>query len=187
MLAVRFAIVIGKTFVMGEGLSLFSEEQDELSFSMVIFYILLIPLIEEFLFRGFLDITKNKISIYFIGAAAIPGAFFLIEIPDMQFPVLFIVMLFIYAYLRIKSFQKGTNAFIEKHYHILVIASVIIFAGMHITNYQEYSLTTFVALLPRVISGFYLAYVVTKYNIWYAWLMHAINNTLPFIAMIVLG
>ena len=134
-----------------------------------------------------MGVTKSKISVYFIGLAAIFGSLLFIKESELIYPVLFVILLLGFAYLRIESFQRNADNFINRYYHILVVISVLIFAGTHITNYDDYSLATFVALIPRVISGFYLAYIVTKYSIWHSWLMHAVNNTIPFIVLLIAG
>lgn len=187
LLAVRFAVITSKALLLGEDLSDYSEEQEKLTLSMALSYIVLIPLLEELVFRGFLGIPKNKISVFLIGLAAIFGSLLFIKESELIYPVLFVILLFGFAYLRIDSFQQKTNNFIKRYYHILVVISVLVFAGTHITNYDDYSIATFIALIPRVVSGFYLAYLVTKYSIWHSWLMHAINNTIPFIVLLIAG
>lgn len=187
LLAFRLAIVIGKALLTGQDVFSLPKDEEAPMFSAFFTYVLLVPLIEEMVFRGFLGVSKNKISVYFIALAGILGSLFYIKVANLLFPVLFIILLVCYAYLRIRTFQKKVDAFIENYYYFLVIVSVLSFAGAHITNYEDYSLATLVALLPRVVSGFYLAYIVTKYNIWYAWFMHVVNNALPFITMLFIG
>lgn len=184
MLVVRFAIILIKALILGENLSDFSEEQDQFTFPMVLSFVIFLPLFEEIVFRGFLGLPKNKINTFFIGIAAIIGLLIIVKESEIVYPALFIVLLFGFAYLRIESFQNKVDNFIVRYYHILVIISVFLFAGIHITNYDDYSPGTFVAIVPRVISGFYLSFIVTKYSIWHSWLMHSVNNMIPFLFLL---
>ncbi|MGB3464030.1 MAG: CPBP family glutamic-type intramembrane protease [Cyclobacteriaceae bacterium] len=184
LLVLRYAIVLVKALLMEEDLLEFSEAEERLELSAVFSYILLIPLIEELLFRGFLDLRRKRSVIVFIGLAAIFGLFIYFRSDQFLFLGLFLILFVVYAYLRIDSFRHLVDGLLMRGYHLFVILSVLLFAGMHITNYDDYSVYTFMALIPRVISGFYLAFIVTKYTIWHSWLMHALNNTTPFLLIL---
>ena len=58
LLALRLAIVIGKALLTGQDVFSFPKEEETPLFSAIFTYILLIPLIEEMIFRGFLGIPK---------------------------------------------------------------------------------------------------------------------------------
>ena len=185
LLVVRYGIIIGKALLMGEDFTDFSENKEKLNIETVLSYVLLIPLIEELLFRGFLDLRRSRNLIVGIGLAALCAFFLFFRDEQYFFIVLFMIILLVYACLRIDAFYSILKGFVTRYYHLLAILSALIFAAFHITNYDDYSIYTFIPLVPRFISGLYLAYIISKYNIWYAWMMHAINNTTPFIILLV--
>jgi len=184
VLLARYSIVIGKALMLGEDITDFSEEMDRLSIGLAVSYILVIPLIEELIFRGFLGLPRRRKSMYFVALGFIAGLAIYLISSQFFYPLLFVVLLLSFAYIRIDSFNSFVDSAITKNYHLLVFISVFIFAGVHVTNYDDYSIATFVALIPRVISGFYLSYIISKYSIWHSWLMHAVNNAIPFLILL---
>ncbi len=146
----------------------------------LLMFVVFIPLVEEILFRGILNIRKSNWIVYVIGLGMIflvlsyiKGYFSLVGIG--------VILLFSFFYNRKSTFRKSIKNFISNNYLLLVYVSSILFGLAHITNYDTIEFKTFLSTLNRILGGLYFAYLVTKYNFWANSLMHIANNGLAFL------
>ncbi len=141
--------------------------------------ILLVPLIEEFTFRGFLNFKNRYIYILSV-LALLFFCFSFIKQEEIQLVICSIflslsILVYFYKELYIKMLK-----FISKHIFILAIVSSVAFGIIHISNYSEFGLVDIFTILQKIIGGLFLAYIAYKYNIWLSYFFHIINNIIPF-------
>jgi len=152
--------------------------------------VILAPLAEEFMFRGFLRYPLTIIGM--IGFGLIGMTMYLKSI-DYINPAMTLVMLVmslgILAWL-IKSesmHERIQNGFI-KYFGVVFYASVVIFAYVHIFNFHEVEqwYYTPVLVLPQFILALYLGYIRVRNNIWTSIYIHALNNAIPTALLIMM-
>lgn len=147
-------------------------------------YILLIPLIEEFTFRGFLNFKRRYIyvltilsltffSFSFIKQTEIQTIFFLVYLP--------LSVLFFFH----KKLYHLLLGFISKNLSILIILSSVLFGVIHLDNYNEFEMINLLPIIQKIIGGLFLAYIAYKYNIWISYIFHILNNMIPFMIIYV--
>lgn len=151
-----------------------------LNFSKLFSISLLIPLIEEFFFRGFINFKKRYIVIIsFISFIIISYSFIKFENLSTFFN-LFLFSVVIIIILK-SSIHRSLLNFIDNYLKYLIYISSFFFAIIHFSNYESFELANVIVIMQKIAFGLFLAYITYKYNIWYALLFHSLNNLIPFL------
>ena len=165
-------------------------DENEMSYLKIgtfISFVLVIPLLEEFCFRGIFMIPKKTIFIYPTLICIIVFILIFLKLDFKSIILITIISILGILYvINIANVRGNFNFFIENHHTILIIVSAIIFSIIHITNYESRDLETYLKLIPRLTGGLYLGYIAYKYGISKSYLMHVLNNLLPFIYLFVM-
>jgi membrane protease YdiL (CAAX protease family) len=146
-------------------------------------YLILIPLIEEFSYRGFLRFKNKKIFIISVIAIIILLATFIsVDI----FRNTSIIMLIILSCLIYFQNQRYEKFLLHINYNLkpLIWISSIIFGLMHLSNFSDFEYINLLGITEKIIAGLFFCYITQKYNIFYSYFFHALNNSLPFLIII---
>lgn len=151
LIAVNHSIVIEE-----ENTSVFTTN----IFSLIFFSVLIAPLSEEIIMRGWF--TKNKVFVV-LSLVSLPiicivkSTFFTISLTILWYTLLFI-----------------NNKVKKINIRFFIIVNSLLFSFFHQTdNFGEYD---FIRFLIHFFAGTSLAYIVLKYNIWKSVLAHFIYN-----------
>lgn len=157
-----------------------SSDLQLLSVRKFISYVIVLPLIEELAFRGFFSFT-NKLTVLLslLCLLIIIVIYFKVNTWTIAFISIMIVL---GGYLIIgKNSLSLFNGFIENYFILLLVISSFLFSIAHIRNYNEFNFQTILMIIPRFIGGLYFGYIAFKYGILKSFLLHLINNLLPFV------
>jgi len=153
-------------------------------------YILLIPLVEELGFRGFLLFHKKK----YVVIAALPilflpyslGESWCGELPWLRYPLMLLVALWLGSMLVNRKARDWTLGLIGRHKRVLIYASSIAFGCVHLMNHDHFAVINLLPIVPKVVSGLFRAYVTVRSNsIVPSWLFHAANNSVASLILYV--
>ena len=139
---------------------------------------IIIPIIEEILFRSWLILSPRNIAL-FIGS--LPYLLLKLLFPDMSWEVVMImslcmgIILYKLTYILLLRFHfkpiKSKKIIIS-----LVILSSIIFGFVHITNYPKINIYSVVLIIPHFFTGLAYAYLRIKNGLNWAFFLHSLNN-----------
>jgi len=160
---------------------------EKLNWEIFLGYVIVLPIIEEIIFRAPLLIPKSKIYSLLISINLIILSVFFIKNDLAQLIIIISIALLEILYWKSKILNELLNDFIKRKYFIFVIISSFSFGLLHMWNYEKIDLISFISVIRRIISGFYFAFIVTKYNLKSSCFLHGINNTIPFIIMLLIG
>lgn len=159
------------------------EDLKLLNLEKLILFIFILPIIEEFSIRGIFAFN-NKIYIMISVVSTIIILFaFINNILFSSILSLFIIIFGIYI-LANNDFRINFNSFIKNNHLYILILSSFIFGILHLGNYDKIDFHTFFKIIPKFIMGLYFGYIAYKYGILYSYMMHCINNTLPFLILL---
>ena len=155
-------------------------------YSLIVIFalsVILAPVIEEIIFRGFLRYPLSVVGIVLSGLIGIAGYLKYIN------SISWIVFGIIAAASIMLSFILYNNAtlisklefYFKKYFGVAFYASVVLFAYLHITNFNEvaYWYLTPLLVLPQFVLGLFLGYVRVRNNLWASMYVHALNNLVP--------
>ncbi len=142
---------------------------------------ILLPIIEEFAFRGFFSFSNSVVIIFSLLCLGIVLYTFLGQ-ALIVFTILFIVGMVL---LKNEKILLSFNEFIGVNFNILLIITAFLFSIGHIKNYEEVTVFTSLMLFPRFISGVYFGYIAYKYGILQSTILHMLNNLLPFVILFI--
>lgn len=152
---------------------------DKFNYSKIFPFIFLIPLIEELVFRGFLQFKSQLVFIL----SLISTLFCVTSIIKSETAVTYIIVAIIFFGLLVffnKKIYKKMLRFIEVNALIIIYVSSILFGSMHFLNYDTFSWVNLIPIFEKIIAGVFLCYITKKYNIWLSYVFHIINNSVPF-------
>ncbi|MDD1524221.1 hypothetical protein CYV15_06900 [Riemerella anatipestifer] len=182
--AFNFLLLIPKT-IFTDGPFFDPEDLESLSANVFISHIFIVPLIEEFVFRGFLR-HKSKLM-FFLSLLALMFIFlFSSFLKNENLKDILLVIIPIVGFISIinKSVYKKINLLITNNIRILIIVSSIGFGLMHLTNYEAFDWINLFGIFGKIIKGIFLCYITIKYSIWHSFLFHALNNIIPFLLIL---
>lgn len=140
-------------------------------------FILLIPLVEELAFRGFLLFHKKK----YVVIVALLMLFFIFSFENLswfRYPLMLLVALWLGLMLANRKARDWTLGLISRHKRVLIYASSIAFACAHLTNYDGFEVVSLLPIAQKVIAGLFFSYVMVRSNsIVPGLLLHAANNS----------
>ena len=166
---------------------------DRYGLNLALFLIIIIgPIIEETVFRGFLSNTKTIIGITLIFSTYYLALLtFNILITDYGFKKYFIVFLFILvpSGLIWISRQKITDA-VNSYKKMFIIISITLFTIIHALNYEvdfwnwKNVLSLFVLIIPYPFIGYVFTNIRLKCGLIWSIFLHIINNGLILIPLL---
>jgi membrane protease YdiL (CAAX protease family) len=183
LIILSFFVSFLKSLITNEG---FIDEGDlnKYNFLKIFPFIFLIPLIEELAFRGFLKF-KNRTMFFFSIISILIFITTFIKNEIFQFAsISIIIILTVVLYFHKKKYVKLLN-YITKNLKILIWISSIIFGLIHLTNFHNFEYINLLGITQKIIAGLFFCYITRKYNIFYSYFFHALNNSIPFLIIIV--
>jgi len=157
------------------------------SFQTFLVPALLLPLIEEMLFRLNLKISMNNLLIFFILIFGILlFRAFKLNQSDSLFlfiiPFIFIAILVYYKFYPDQKIKKYLHNFWVCHFGIIFHSSCWIFALLHLINFEEITPTLLflspLIVLPQLILAYALGFLRMNYGFQYNVIFHVIYNSL---------
>ena len=140
------------------------------------------PIIEEFLFRYYLNKLFGNLLYIFINTTILIYSF--TELTTKQF-LIYILLAAIMIYL-INIFLKKNYAsrrmifqLFKKYFYLLFYLSALTFGLVHVGNYQichNHSILIIFLVLPQLFAGLILGYARLKYGIFTSIILHSLNN-----------
>ncbi|MGO4818826.1 CPBP family glutamic-type intramembrane protease [Flavobacterium sp. W22_SRS_FP1] len=146
-------------------------------------YLILIPLIEEFSYRGFLRFKNKKIFIISVIAVITLLATFIKVDIYRNSSIIVIMILTCFIYFQNQLYEKFL-LYIDSYLKYLIWISSIIFGLMHLSNFNNFEYVNLLGITEKIIAGLFFCYITGKYNIFYSYFFHALNNSLPFFIII---
>ncbi|MFP3594539.1 hypothetical protein [Chryseobacterium sp. SIMBA_038] len=164
---------------------------DETSLYFILVACLLSPLIEEIAFR--LPLLFSNINFSFsatiISFFIVNRFFHLDDHFDVQhYFILRVIISCLFGFLVwliVRKYHIIFENFYNKRLEVIVYSYSLLFAFMHIANYDmesaNYLLFSIFIMLPHFISAFILSFVRLNYGFSYALFLHILNNMIPLI------
>jgi len=145
-------------------------------------YILLIPLVEELGFRGFLLFHKKKYvviaALIILHLLSLLGESWYGKLPWFRYPLMLLVALWLGSMWVNRKARDWTLGLISRHKRVLIYASSIAFACVHLMNHDHFAAINLLPIAPKMIAGLFHAYVTVRSDsIVPSWLFHAANNS----------
>lgn len=159
--------------------------------SYFVILVLIIPIIEETIFRWGLKFSINGTAALCLGITYTIYLFFQPSDINWKNPYAliifwsaFILSFFLYRIL-LKRYQTFIIKLYKKNNKLIIIISIISFAYSHIIIYGQHDLINNLLLsplilLPYVISGILFSFFRIKFGFWYGVLGHVLWNSLAF-------
>ena len=160
----------------------FIDESDlnEFNSSKIFPIIFLIPLIEELVFRGFLQYKSRLIFIMSFVSMIFFLTSFIKQDSKITHVLIVLTVLGLSVFFNKKLYQKMLN-FIDANTIIIILISSIFFGCIHLLNYDNFLWVNLLPISEKIIAGVFLCYIAKKYNIWHSYFFHLINNSIPFL------
>ena len=153
--------------------------------SRVFFVAMVIPIIEETLFRLNLRYSRLNFAI-FIGVIVYYLFRFLSDLERFYAILLGLLVGAIVWFIIKPNINLILRNFWEVHTKIIFYLFLSFFALTHISNYEMTPSLFFISpilLLPHLVGGIFYSYARLKAGVLFAICLHAINNVIPFVAM----
>lgn len=154
------------------------EDMSKLTLSTIVMYILVIPILEELCFRGILNLNRN-IFLVSIAVSLVLLFYFKFTLMSLLIASLIIFFGILTIYYPIITLQ--VKSLVSKNPILFIISTSVAFSLIHLTNYDNIDSEAFLKIVPRFIGGLYLGYIAYKYGLSKSFLLHGLNNLIPFI------
>lgn len=149
------------------------------------YFIFIVPLIEEIIFRLHLNpkLVNIQISYALIIFYAINGKIFNVDYYSNFFFISILIVLF--AVFLIKSKYEAINNFYIKNNKIISICSILIFGLFHLSNISilHYQISIFYIffVLPQIILGYFITNIRLKFGFLWGLYLHFLINGISFV------
>ncbi|TDB58086.1 CPBP family glutamic-type intramembrane protease [Arundinibacter roseus] len=144
--------------------------------------IILAPIIEELVFRGFLNFKKINFYISIFLLIGMVPMFMNFKVNIYITSIIYITCIFC-GILISKIENKNIESSILKmktNYRATVYVSVMIFGFTHITNYENITLNQIlfspITLFPQLLAGFLYSYLRVNYGLIFSITLHSLDN-----------
>lgn len=154
------------------------------TFSKIFPIIFLIPLIEEFAFRGFLQFKSKLIFIISLISYIILLITFVSNY-TIKATIIIVMIIIGLLFLLFKNWYPLLIDFITNNLKILVLISSTCFGIVHLTNFENFEWINLISIFEKIIAGIFFCYITRKYNIWHSYFFHILNNSIPFILVMI--
>lgn len=163
----------------------FQKDLDVPEIPKIILVIIVMPIIEEIVFRLSLVPKRLYINISIIFANIFCYfALNKISTNEIYYNTIFITILLVTLYLFNKNFESVIS-FIKKNSRLFIHILAIVFCLFHINNYNfDNRVGAFYALLFVLINAYFYSFVRLKYGFIYVILIHMFNNFIPSIPLL---
>lgn len=144
--------------------------------------VILLPFIEEILFRLWLKTSKFNftISSFFISFHILGG-----NIPAFNFGFIKYVLISLVVSLIVYFYYDKIKLILNKYHSKFILVSCILFALIHILNidklYWQLALLYPIYVLPQFFMGYFITNLRLKYGFLWGVSMHALINLIPFL------
>ena len=173
LLTLSFGGMMLKSVITKEAI-IDESDLEYLQFGKIIPLLIIVPFFEEFIFRGFLNFERGKI--YYV-LSVIAVLFYVSMKIKMEISVI-IIILSIILFLK-KNWYKKMTDFISDYLIVFVIISSVSFGLLHFTNYEDFKFYNLLVIIPKILFGFFAAYIAIRHNIWVSFLYHFVKNLVP--------
>ena len=154
------------------------QEFMESPFEIIMLGVLIVPFIEELIFRWPLVYNESHIKLFLFGVSLLFLLFF------WQVGIILLIATFILSSMKWDKFKRFKPRELHKKYiGLLFWLSVIAFGLIHITNYDFKEIPFYVypfMVLPQIIGGISLAIIRIKFGLRYAIIQHSLFNLIAF-------
>ncbi len=147
--------------------------------------VMVIPFLEELLFRYGLRFSQTYLTILLLILLASLGVVSFSVLPFAWAIAAIVALAVVMVIYFINSYRIGT--FLRQiwmhHYKSVFYTSAILFGLVHITNYEYTTavlLLTPVLVAPQIVAGFLNGYMRVKYGFMWSYYAHGIHNALFF-------
>jgi hypothetical protein len=179
LLIIYFLVVI-QLGVLLFLISLFLNVEHKLNnhtfFEKISFGIILAPVVEELLFRLLLVLNKRNLFIFFSTNLTL-AIWFLINGNYIKFCLFALLVLFT---LILNFRQNLVVPVLKKHYKLFFYGIAVLFATLHVFNFNGLSVYNvsgaLLLVIPQLILGLMLGYIRIRYGLLFGILFHAIIN-----------
>ncbi|MBT0812274.1 CPBP family intramembrane metalloprotease [Litoribacter ruber] len=151
------------------------EESDYamLTLNGVFVLLVLVPVIEEFVFRGVFMFGKNRYwSMVYIPVVVFVG----ITLFKLPLGTNMIMVISLLVGMSSFLFYSSIKSFIRMNSLLMIVLMALLFSVGHIHNYETWDLNSYLGLLPRLTGGLFFGYAAVKYSLWAAMGFHFGNN-----------
>ncbi|MCT2560022.1 CPBP family glutamic-type intramembrane protease [Tsuneonella sp. YG55] len=168
-------------------------DQVDLKPGVLAFIVLGAPIAEEIVFRGWLSgrighILASPLAIAALIALPVAGTAF--EAGDMGRAQGFLGAGAVAAALAAAALflfrKRKAIGFVQRRFAWFYWASVIAFAGIHLTNFAAAGVAALPLVLPQFLLAMILGYLRVTFGLWSSMLAHVLHNAL-FIALVLAG
>lgn len=169
-----------------------TDDDINLSFNFIFLSCFFLPLIEEIVFRLSLVFSRCNLSLTIAGISFIIVNNFLkvqaLFTEENYYSTRIIVSIFlsmligILFYFASKKYEVTFAYFFKNNFRIIYYLSALIFAILHISNFEinlHYFLIYPLMILPSIFFGLAVGFVRVKYGFFYSVFIHVINNMVP--------
>ncbi|UJH92649.1 CPBP family glutamic-type intramembrane protease [Antarcticibacterium sp. 1MA-6-2] len=161
------------------------EDFDSLNWGTFFSYVIVVPFIEEIIFRAPLVIPRSKIYSGLISLVLIFSSIIYLKNEIASAVLIILVIIIQILYLFNSKICLIINDFIKKYYLALIYLTSISFGLLHMLNYEAINVQTFISIIGRTIGGFYFAFIISKYSFSSSYLLHGKNNVIPFLVLVI--
>ena len=149
---------------------------------------IILPVVEEFIFRYFLNTFWGSFFIFFGSIAlSLPLLFSIDNKITTQVISPFIILIAIFIFIRINNSSLSKTkaaAFLNKYYPLFFYIICVSFGLVHLSNYyfnRHIIILPFTLVLPQIFMGMVFTYLRLRYGILSSIFLHILNNTFFFI------
>ena len=185
------AVVLFSMIGLEDGSHKFSDLLENMDYMQIfLLAVVIAPISEEFLFRYYLCSPKWLIYGIPAGITGLGVMALIMGKMDIQWAILMILgglILSVWIFLKKELAVKLETRFYDLFPYVIYLSAVI-FAFVHIYNYNDVMpwYYTPALVMPQFILGLLLAYVRVRNGIVYSIFIHAFNNLLPMIFLLLL-
>ena len=185
-LDVAIAAIIICVQILAESLGADLPEIEKLDMSPMAFAfaaVVVMPVLEEIIFRGWLSGRKADLEL----AGGVAGLFLIVAlfgasgfVSDAVTAAFALGALFL-LWLRWLSGRRGANHvpdWFTRHFAKIVYASALIFGSVHLTNFEGFHPVNLLMVIPQTVGGLLLAFTRTRLGLDAAMMQHALFNAL---------
>ena len=147
------------------------------------------PILEEFIFRFYLNSLLGNIIYLFINLFIILQIFYGFEKLQMVIYILAVIISILLVSILFEQsilFREKLSFFVTKYFQIFFYFSVLTFALVHVSNLEicnQHSFFIILLLLPQFFGGLIFSYARLKWGLKTSILIHSLNNLIGIMIM----
>jgi hypothetical protein len=134
------------------------------------------PIVEEFLFRSWINLKRYRVLVWFLSACLI-----LLKNDLLWYSWGVLILWIVVCSIIYKTKYLTTNSWVKYSY----IISSILFWLVHITNFKGFHGREILIVIPQLLLWFFLGDIRLKYGLQYSIFLHIFHNSLVGIWIVV--